>query len=500
MSLKRNILANTGSQFYVTFVGIIIVPQYIKSMGVEAYGLIGFFTMLQAWFNLLDMGLTPTMARETARFHGGLTDALGYRRLVRAMEGVFLIVAIVGGGAMFIVSGYIASDWLHASQLPMCEVHSAIKLMAMIVALRWMCGLYRGAITGSEQLVWLGGYNSIIATVRFVGVLVALIFIGGTPTVFFSYQVCVALVELIGLSLKAYRLLPDIPPGERLPWSWAPLRAVLRFSATIGFISVIWILVTQTDKLLLSKILPLAEYGYFTLAVLVASGVTVISGPISGAIMPRMARLEAQGDHGGLIRIYRQATQLVTVISGTAAITLVFFAEPLLWAWTGNQALARQAAPILILYAMGNGILAISAFPYYLQFAKGDLRLHLIGHVGFVVLLIPSLLWAANKYGGIGAGYVWLTMNAIYFVAWVPLVHRKFEPGLNVKWYAQDSLVIVLVIAAVGYWLSVFWPHFAQRLWQVMAVIGFGLILLLVGGAASSAAREKIRARLGLSA
>src|SRR3989304_7095784 len=105
-SLSNNILANYVSQIYVTLIGIIMVPLYIKYMGAEAYGLVGFFAMLQAWFNLLDMGLTPTMSREAARFFGGATDALSYRRLVRALEGVFLVVALSGGGAMFAAAGY----------------------------------------------------------------------------------------------------------------------------------------------------------------------------------------------------------------------------------------------------------------------------------------------------------------------------------------------------------------------------------------------------------
>ena len=40
--------------------------------------------------------------------------------------------------------------------------------MAIIVALRWMCGLYRGAISGAERVVWLGSFNAVIATLRFV--------------------------------------------------------------------------------------------------------------------------------------------------------------------------------------------------------------------------------------------------------------------------------------------------------------------------------------------
>lgn len=474
-----------------------MVPLYLKYMGAEAYGLVGFFAMLQAWFNLLDMGLTPTMARETARFHGGATDALSYRRMVRALEGLFLAIALVGGGAMFAAAGYIASSWLQASQLPIAEVQTAVQLMAAIVALRWMCGLYRGTISGSERLVWLGGYNSLIATLRFIGVLIVLIFVGVTPTIFFSYQFGVAVLELLGLLIQANRLLPSIPEGRRIDWSWAPLKSVLKFSSTIAFVTLVWVLITQTDKLVLSKILPLAEYGYFTLAVLVASGVMVISGPVSGAIMPRMVKLEAEGDHAGLIRIYRQATQLVAVIAGAATITLVFCAEPLLWAWTGDKALAHQAAPILVLYALGNGIVAVSGFPYLLQYAKGDLRLHLIGNAGFVVMLIPAIIWAASEYGALGAGYVWLTMNLIAFVAWLPLVHRKFEPGLNLKWYVHDVLIIYLIASIAGYCLSAILPHSDSRGWQIVIVMGFGLLVLLAGALASSVFRTRASLRLG---
>jgi len=493
MSLKKNILANYVSQIYVTLIGIVIVPLYIKYMGAEAYGLVGFFAMLQAWFMILDMGLTPMMARETARFRGGATDALSYRRLVRALEGIFIIVALVGGGAMFAASTYIAHDWLQASHLAIEEVQTAIRLIAIIIALRWMCGLYRGAISGSERLVWLSGYNISIATLRFVGVLAVLHFVGTTPTLFFGYQLGVAVLELIILLLKAYRLLPAIPKGKRIAWSWAPLKPVLKFSLSIAFTSSVWVFVTQTDKLVLSKILPLAEYGYFTLAVLVASGVMVISGPVSGAIMPRMAKLEADGNHDGLIRVYRQATQMVAIIAAASSITIAFCAEPLLWAWTGDKLLAHNAAPILGLYALGNGILAVSAFPYYLQYAKGNLRLHLIGNALFVILLIPAIIWAASQYGGIGAGYVWLAMNLVYFIAWVPLVHHRFEKRMHVKWLGLDVLAIYLSAISVAYGLFMIMPITNNRWWQFSYIGIMGLLVIFAGVFASSLFWTKVK-------
>lgn len=478
MSLRKNILANYASQLYVTAAGILMVPVYIRYMGAEAYGLVGFFAMLQAWFNLLDMGLTPTMARESARYHGGASTAMEYRRLARALEGVFAVVAVLGGGALFALSGAVAARWLNASQLPVDEVTSSLQLMALVVALRWMCGLYRGVITGAEKLVMLSGLNSLVATLRFVAVVPVLIFVSASPRAFFSFQLAVALFELLALAWFAYRLLPAIPQAQRIQWEWAPLKPVLKFSLSIAFTSSVWVLVTQTDKLVLSKILPLADYGYFTVAVLVASGIMVVSGPISSAVMPRMTRLQAEGRRDELISIYRQATRLVVVMAVPTALVLAFFAPQVLWAWTGDAALVQRAAPALRLYACGYGFLALGAFPYYLQYAKGNLQLHLIGNALFVLLLIPMVIWAATYHGITGAGWAWLVANGLYFFCWIPLVHRKFASGLHGGWLLNDIARPVLCGLIIAALISYCVPLSSARWLLVTELALIGLLLL----------------------
>lgn len=480
MSLRRNIIANYASQLYVTAAGILMVPLYLKYMGAEAYGLVGFFSMLQAFFNLLDMGLSPTMARESARFNGGAISALDYRRLARALEGVFSAVALLGGILLFMLAQPIAGNWLNASQLPLPEITTALQLMAVIVAMRWMCGLYRGVITGAERLVWLSGFNSLVATVRFVLILPVLMFVSTSPLVFFGFQLGVAILELIGIAFMAYRLMPTVPSNQRIFWQWAPLKPVLKFSLSIAFTSSVWVLVTQTDKLVLSKILPLADYGYFTVAVLVASGIMIVSGPISSAIMPRMARLQAENQHDQLIAVYRKATQFVTVIAIPAALVLVFFAPHVLRAWTGDAALVDKAAPVLSLYAAGYGVLAVGAFPYYLQYSKGDLRLHLIGNVLFVLILIPSVIWAASQYGMTGAGWAWLVSNAVYFLFWTPLVHRRFAPGMHGSWLLADIVRPILFPIIVAMLMVQFVPWSDSRLWLAMQLAAAGTGLLVV--------------------
>lgn len=480
MRYRSNILSNYASQFYIAVVGIAMVPLYVQYMGAEAYGLVGLFAMLQVWFGLLDVGLTPTMARESARFQGGGSTALEYRRLTRALEGIFLGVATFGGILLFVMASPMASGWLKASELSTHEITASLQLIALIVALRWMSSFYRGVITGAERLVWLSVFNSLVATGRFVLVLPLLIFVSAAPSAFFAFQLGMAMVELLGLTWIAYRLFPPVENVQRIKWEWTPLKPVLKFSLSIATISTVWVLVTQTDKLILSKILVLTEYGYFTVAILVASGIMIVSSPISSAIMPRMTRLHVEGNNDELIAVYRQATQIVTVTAIPIALLLIFFAPQVLWAWTGDKTLVERAAPVLSLYSIGYAFLAVSAFPYYLQYAKGDLRLHLIGSILFLVLLIPSVIWAATNYRMIGAGWAWLFANAIYFFIWTAVVHHKITPGLHVRWIFVDILrpvVLPLLGAVIGLY---FMDWASNRIFLALELVAVLLILFLL--------------------
>jgi O-antigen/teichoic acid export membrane protein len=497
MSIKRNIAAGYVGQLYTTLIGVLLVPLYVQYMGVEAYGLVGFFTMLQGWFMLLDMGLTPTIGREAARHNGGAVDALALRRLLRAFEGIFIVVGVAGAAALAAAASSIATHWLKVQQLDLGEVRHAIVLMAAIIALRWLCGLYRGAISGFERIVWLNGFNVAVATLRFVGVVPFLVYVGSTPGHFFAYQLSVAVLEAVMLVTKTYRLLPAVPSTGWVRWQWAPVRGVMRFALSAAFTSVVWVVVTQSDKLLLSGLIPLADYAYFTLAVLMASGISLLGSPITGAILPRLTRLHAEGDGAGLNRLYRHATQLVVVITLPVVLVLAFFPVQVLTAWAGKTDVAAQAAPVLTLYAVGNGILALAAFPYFLQVAHGELRLHLIGNLIFVLLFVPLLLLAVTRFGMIGAGYAWIISNLLPFAAWLPIVHRRYFKGQHLDWLLKDIAAIVLLPTACTLLLLQTMNWSSSRPGLAIELLVVYAVLTALAAGCSSAVRNSLRPRVG---
>jgi len=179
----------------------------------------------------------------------------------------------------------------------------------------------------------------------------------------------------------------------------------------------------------------------------------------------------------------------------TAGIILAALAKPVLYVWTGDTVLAEKAAPILQLYALGNAILTLGAFPYYLQYAKGNLRLHFIGNLITAILLIPVIIWAAKNYGAIGAGWAWLLMQFFYLLLWVSYVHKIIEPNINFQWF-KCFLPSVGSTTIVSYAFIHFMNFSELRSIAFLQICFFSLVCLMVSLLSSKKARSIIQLRV----
>ena len=157
--------------------------------------------------------------------------------------------------------------------------------------------------------------------------------------------------------------------------------------------------------------------------------------------------------------------------------------------------LAEKTAPILQLYALGNAVLALGAFPYYLQYAKGNLRLHFIGNLVTVIVLVPAIIWAAKNYGAIGAGWAWLSIQLAYLIFWVSFVHKIIEPHINLQWFKAflpSVCSVSLLCGVVIYSLS----FSQQRGIALLQIVLVSLICLMVAALSSKQVRNKVQSKL----
>ena len=92
--LTKNIIANFTGSAWSALMGLVFIPMYISFMGVEAYGIVGFFISIQAIFSILDLGLSQTLNKEMARLS---TDPLNVKIMAdtaRTLELIYWGIAL----------------------------------------------------------------------------------------------------------------------------------------------------------------------------------------------------------------------------------------------------------------------------------------------------------------------------------------------------------------------------------------------------------------------
>ncbi len=476
--MKATLFASYVTQVYISLIGIILMPVYLNYLGAEAFGLVGLLIMLQAWMPILDMGLTPVLMREMSRFRAGKLTALEAGSRLRTLEVILGTVALVLVVLLWVGGDWIGANWLSAAELPKEVIARSVTLIGLAATLRWLAGVYRATLTGLEYQNYLNGISAVFVTLRFAGVLPLLMYISSSPEWFFAFQVGVGFIELAAFAIIAHGL---IPVNVSIRPDWRALLSMLPMVGSMSILVVIWIVGTQVDKLILSGLLPLKEYGYFSLATVAASGILVLAPPLNQVIQPRLNILVERGEEGALTELYRLVSHLAVIAFTGLGGGVAFFAEPLLRIWSGSDEVAHMAAPVLFWYGLGNAIVGILILPFMLQFARGRLRLHVLGNVIFLATFVPILIYAASYWGAIGAGRVYFASNLLFLLLWVPLVHRHFLPAMVWRWLFRDTLPLVMVMLGIFAIASWALPD-ARHAPECLAWIGLASLLAVIFG------------------
>jgi len=441
VSVKRNVIANYLGQGWSALMGLAFIPLYIHLMGAESYGLVGFAISMQAIVYLFDIGLSQGLNREAARLSALPDSAVQLVNTVKTLEIIYWGMALLVLLVLFTASPFIANHWLNAEKITKHELISTLQIMAVLIAIRWPISLYTGGLNGLQQQIGLNLLNAVFAALQGIGALLVLSFIAPTIQAFLIWQLMVTFAQVV---MMRWLLWQGLPEGGKAVFSLDVLRGMWRFTSGVMGIALTSILLMQTDKIVLSKLLTLTEFGYYTFAATVASVIVKFSTPIFTAFYPKITRLVAINSHAELIDTYHRGCQLVSVAVIPIALILAFFSREILEVWTQNTVLSSKASSIVAMLVLGNALNGLMTIPYVLQLAYGWTRLMFFTNCILVVLAVPLFYVTALKWGGAGVAAVWVMINASYVVFSLNLIHRRLLVGEKWRWYFEDVGKIML--------------------------------------------------------
>jgi O-antigen/teichoic acid export membrane protein len=432
--------------------------------------------VLLSTLQLLEFGLGTTISRELARFSTG-HEAARARDMCRTFEVIYFLVAICIGILIVMLAPLLAAGWLRVQMLPLDSVIAAVAQMGIAIALIWPCSLYSSGLVGLECQALQSVLNSALSTFRAMGTVAALLYWPPSIETFFLSQIVFGFVQLTVFAFYFWQVMPR---ADRIPrFRFDEIRRVSRFTIGIGATGIVTFVLSQMDRVILSSILSLVQFSYYSLASQINVASRTLPGAIFTAFFPRFSALVTEGDAEKLRRVYHQSCQLVSLVVFPAAMTGIFFAPQILRIWTGSPQIAIEAGATVSVLLAGSAINSVLGTPYNMTVAYGWVSFGFYQNLISAILLGPAIVVMAFKFGGLGAAIVWLILNLGYLVISAPIILSRLIPGALKSWFLIDVGRAVFVAGTVAMVFKLVTPEDLSTL-LIIVFIGMSYVVATI--------------------
>lgn len=498
--MASRVLLDVGSglvgKLIIAALGFVLSPYFFRWLGPEAYGLVGFYNALLGLLMLLDLGFATVVGREVAG-RAGQRDAREQqelRDLFATFSGLYWGVGAVLGALCWVLAPVMVERWLNLEKIPLDVAVQAVRVMALSVVLAWPQSVYTAFLQNLGRQVLLNSVSLLSSLMRSLLGLALMLWITRDVRVYFGLQLLLAALTVAMMYAGCRGLIQgeggrgvfrrDLLSGHG---SFALSSAVITLSSTV---------LNQLDRLAVAKLLPLGVVGFYALATTLGMTMYYFSTPIYSAYAPRLAQRVAEGDEAGLREQYHGATQLAAVLLGSPCAVLCVFSGDLLLVWTKNPQVPEViggAVPLLVAATAIHGVMHI---PYALMVAHKWTGLSAWINAVSLLVMIPGQWWLTRTLGPTGAALGWLIVQGANFLITVPVVHRRFLAGDQLRWLLRSLLLPAAAAFAVAAAARMAVTLSTSRAGALLELGAIGLLALGASLAAAPHAREVLGGRL----
>lgn len=408
----RGSLWTLGGQGVVMLALLISTPFVIRLLGSEAYGILALINVMVGYLAFADMGMGSASTRFAADAHARDDDegevAVVWTSLLIALAPAVLAALVFALSAKSVV--------IQVLRIP-DHLHNEAILALRLAAVAFLARAASGVLNTPELVrlrMDLSAYiNSGTAAAQNLLIPIALLLGGNLVTaviVMASMAIACALFHLI----VSWRLQPRLLHPRINP---ALIKPLARFGKGLVLSSLAGMLLTNVEKLLLTRLASVAALAHYSIAFAMASFLAIVPAAMSQSLMPAFSRLQASPEREPLQRLYTRALRGNLLWIAPAALLLCVAAKPFLALWAGPEYSQRSALPFYIL--VGGIVFNVMAIvPYTLLIASG--RSALVARIHMSELLPYVICAFALTYflGTIGAALAYslrLVTDALMF-------------------------------------------------------------------------------------
>lgn len=471
----QNVFWNFGAGVWLALLIILSTPWYISKLGLELYGVLSIWLVFQALMSFFDFGLGATIIREFAGSKLGSEGDFYRQDLLKTIEIFYWIIAAVLFSFLVIFSVFFSDNWFTFNISKNINIVYIMLLISCTLFFQFPSVLYFNGLIGLQNHKLMNILQISGNTLRY-GIGSLILFFHNDLIWFFSAQILVAILQTF---VTRYFLWKGInytslyTPVFKLDL----LRYSARFSGGMALTSIAAVMISNVDRIAISKILPVSELGKYAIAFTATGLLQLGIQPFYRAFFPRYSELYSLGDYEKLKTEYFFSNKMIAIIIISLGIICLFFAEDIFLSWMKiNDLIIIKAFRLLILGILCSGL---GWLPAAMQQAQGWTSLHVKMIFGSILIGLPIMIFAIHFFGIIGGTVVWLIHGISDITLGLWLMHKRILKGELLRWYRTVIVPPVIISLPITYVSFLLKPHALGRVESIIWIFVTGVILIL---------------------
>ncbi|GAB6907140.1 membrane hypothetical protein [Desulfosarcina cetonica] len=454
--LKSNIKYNFIGQGSLVLLSIFSVKYIHGGLGEDVLGIVFFTTMVNLLVaEMLQVGISVTTVREISSHYATDKRYIGdYIRTGTTLywSAYFLIVAVILIAAPWLVENWIKLDSLDPTAAT--YILQVLGVTSLLVLPRW---LYVSMLRGIEQMGLTNLIDVSTTAMQHLGTILLIVSGHQLYTIIYWYSFCYLLRLTIYLAVcTRFFNFSMLLPGFKL----YVIKKNLRYTSRLMLATVIGATMQQLDKIIISKLLPIASIGYYGFLFGGLSKMRLMPAAIAQAAFPALCALHQAGKVEELRRQYNVLQEIGTYSSIPLFALAVYVAMPGL-SFVFNQAVAVSLFWPTVLLCVGIYTYGALTLPYLFSLAVGNSGIQAKQNlIDLVVYPLPAafLIW---KFGMLGAACSVAFLYVLHAVYGLVRIYRECIKSRTSSFVFQQLRLICLVLLTYG--LAFFLIRFGER-------------------------------------
>ncbi|MEX2140294.1 MAG: oligosaccharide flippase family protein [Pirellulales bacterium] len=476
----RRIAINTASSFgfraFSLVLSFISVPVLVGTVGADGFGLILLALSVMGYFNLLNAGVPAGTVKYIAEF-----EAKGDRTMVdQVIASSFTFFLFAGVLVMAMVAGFAALGGLALFQIDPEKQEAGTRLLyvaSVLALITWPLGTFGQVLEGLQRYP----ENKLaIAVGDVINKGAAIVFaLAGAPIEIIFLMMNIGLLVTVPLQL---RMLRRGLFGWRLrltDFRWSTLRMIFGYSLWAMLGQVAYLLIFQTDRIILALFLPIAALTIYHVVTMPFLAIADLSALYRSALTPAVSAAGAKRGRAGLDMFIYTLSRYSNAFIAPLAIIGAFLSGPFIVLWMGEEYLPyvwiAQVACIFQLLWQSTTILGT------VFMGTGKIKRITLIALTLAILNVPLGVWWVQLIGVAGVVFstVFVGVLAIpleYLIAMPELeMDRKryfLQSFLGGQWTSWLLGLVLLPAAAAMQSITT---------WSGLAAVALALTVLFYG-------------------